>query len=86
MYKRQFIWNGMDDPVKSASSKPTLRPITDSASHARFSALIDLPTPPFPDATATTHCVPAKLSGIGGCLNPPGGAGVPGPGTAGRAV
>src|SRR6476659_7578894 len=39
----------------SASSSPTRRPRACSA-RARLVATVDLPTPPLPDATATTCC------------------------------
>ncbi|MND09185.1 hypothetical protein D3C83_323160 [compost metagenome] len=41
----------------SASSNPTWAPSAASAS-ARFTAVVDLPTPPLPDATAITFLTP----------------------------
>src|SRR5580704_2068973 len=55
----------------SASSSPTLRPRSRKPS-ARLSAVVDLPTPPFPDATAMI----APTPGISACRDigePPGG-------------
>src|SRR3569623_66517 len=46
----------------SASSSPTLRPRSRRPS-ARLSAVVDLPTPPLPDATAITAATP----GISDC-------------------
>ncbi len=48
----------------SASSKPTRRPRSRRPS-ARLSAVVDLPTPPLPDATAITAAMP----GISDCLD-----------------
>src|SRR5512137_348997 len=48
----------------SASSRPTLRPRSRRPS-ARLSAVVDLPTPPLPDATAITESTP----GIGACFD-----------------
>ena len=45
------IMSGMLGPYTSASSRPTVFPNVSSAS-ARFTASVDLPTPPFPLATA----------------------------------
>ena len=42
---------GMLGPYMSASSKPTLEPDFDSAI-AKLLLTVDLPTPPFPEATA----------------------------------
>src|SRR6266851_6657222 len=44
----------------SASSKPTLAPLTPSA-QATLMATVDLPTPPFPDATAITCLTPGSI-------------------------
>ena len=44
---------GSDGPYMSASSSPTLSPLCASAT-ARFTATVDLPTPPLPEATAIT--------------------------------
>ena len=79
----RFIRIGTDGPKTSASSKPTRRFSARAVAHARFTAVVDLPTPPLPDATAMIRWTPRRLSGTGGCLNPPGGGGVPGPGTLG---
>jgi hypothetical protein len=43
----------------SASSRPTFNPSADKPS-ARFTATVDLPTPPLPLATAITDCTPAS--------------------------
>src|SRR2546427_11156868 len=43
----------------SASSSPTLAPVTRSA-QARLTATVDLPTPPFPEATAVTCLTPGS--------------------------
>src|SRR5882757_11047332 len=48
----------------SASSKPTRKPRSRRPS-ARLSAVVDLPTPPLPDATAMTAAMP----GISACLD-----------------
>ena len=48
----------------SASSRPTRRPRSRKPS-ARLSAVVDLPTPPLPDATAMTAATP----GISDCLD-----------------
>src|SRR4030081_1591552 len=48
----------------SASSRPTRRPRSRRPS-ARLSAVVDLPTPPLPDATAITAATP----GISDCLD-----------------
>ena len=55
----------------SASSSPTRRPCAASAT-ARFTAVVDLPTPPLPEATATIFATSG--SSIGPC---PAGAGAP---------
>src|SRR6478735_5539908 len=48
----------------SASSRPTRRPRS-RRPNARLSAVVDLPTPPLPDATAITAATP----GISACLD-----------------
>src|SRR5882672_6061113 len=48
----------------SASSKPTRRPRS-RRPNARLSAVVDLPTPPFPEATAITAAIP----GISDCFD-----------------
>src|SRR5437762_48347 len=48
----------------SASSKPTRKPRS-RRPNARLSAVVDLPTPPFPDATAITAAIP----GISDCFD-----------------
>src|SRR6266404_2420982 len=48
----------------SASSRPTRRPRSRKPS-ARLSAVVDLPTPPLPEATAITAATP----GISACLD-----------------
>src|SRR6266436_3903141 len=48
----------------SASSRPTRRPRSRKPS-ARLSAVVDLPTPPLPEATAMTAATP----GISDCLD-----------------
>src|SRR5216683_1888376 len=48
----------------SASSRPTRKPRSRKPS-ARLSAVVDLPTPPLPDATAMTAATP----GISDCLD-----------------
>src|SRR5205814_3163360 len=48
----------------SASSRPTRRPRS-RRPNARLSAVVDLPTPPLPDATAMTAATP----GISACLD-----------------
>src|SRR3981189_3748152 len=44
----------------SASSSPTLAPLTPNA-HARLIATVDLPTPPLPEATAITCLTPGNI-------------------------
>src|SRR5919202_4297703 len=46
----------------SASRRPTLAPVWDSAT-ARLTLVVLLPTPPLPDATATTFLTPG-ISGV----------------------
>ena len=48
----------------SASSRPTRKPRSRKPS-ARFSAVVDFPTPPLPDATAIT----AETPGISDCFD-----------------
>src|SRR3982074_597616 len=48
----------------SASNRPTRRPRSRKPK-ARLSAVVDLPTPPLPDATAMTAATP----GISACLD-----------------
>src|SRR5882762_2059951 len=48
----------------SASSKPTRRPRS-RRPNARLSAVVDLPTPPLPEATAITAAIP----GISDCFD-----------------
>src|SRR5450759_3270598 len=45
----------------SASRRPTEAPLRRSAA-ARFTATVDLPTPPFPDATAIVCLTPGRIS------------------------
>src|SRR6478735_8773006 len=52
---------GIDGPNTSASSRPTLAPWRASAS-ARFTATVDLPTPPLPAATAMTFFGPLRTA------------------------
>ncbi len=53
---RPIIW-GMLGPVMSASSRPTAAPSMARAT-ARLAATVLLPTPPLPDATASTFLTP----------------------------
>src|SRR3954464_14555831 len=73
----------------SASSTPILRPCARSA-RARLQAVVDLPTPPLPEATAMTCVTPGMIwaRGEGACAGRPGaGAGeVAGPLAAGRSA
>src|SRR5215211_2544864 len=73
----------------SASSTPILSPCARSA-RARLQAVVDLPTPPLPDATAMTCLTPGMIwaRGEGACAGRPGaGAGeVAGPFAAGRSA
>src|SRR6266436_8602469 len=52
----------------SASSKPTSAPALRSAA-ARLTATVDLPTPPFPDATAMVCLTPGRISEGFGRMN-----------------
>src|SRR5580700_103580 len=76
---------GIDGPKMSASSTPTLRPRSRKAS-ARLTAVVDLPTPPLPDATAMmaptpgiplTPCARCAAAAAAGEVAP--GPGGPGP-------
>src|SRR4051794_36941533 len=73
----------------SASSTPILRPCARSA-RARLQAVVDLPTPPLPEATAMTCVTPGMIwaRGEGACAGRPGaGEGeVAGPFAAGRSA
>src|SRR5271154_7198233 len=51
-------------PYTSASSNPTLKPSFESDS-ARFTATVVLPTPPFPEPTATIWVIPGSGCGVG---------------------
>ena len=44
---------GCDGPKTSASNNPTFNPSLDKAT-ARLTEVVDFPTPPLPEATATT--------------------------------
>ena len=58
--------SGTFGPVMSASSRPTAAPSRASAT-ARFTATVLLPTPPLPDATASTFFTPgSSCSGVRG--------------------
>src|SRR6478672_2629230 len=52
----------MSGPYTSASSRPTLRPLSARA-RARLRLTVDLPTPPFPLATATTFTGSSRADG-----------------------
>ncbi len=54
----------------SASSRPTRRP-NDRSPSARLTAVVDLPTPPLPDATAITWATPG-MRWVFGCFDGPG--------------
>src|SRR3954452_12104267 len=54
--------NGMSGPYTSASSRPTLRPLSARA-RARLRLMVDFPTPPFPLATATTFTSSHRADG-----------------------
>src|SRR5262244_1901125 len=60
----------------SASRMPTLRPSAESP-RARLTAVVDLPTPPLPEATAMIAATPGMPAGDG-AAGPP--DGVPGRG------
>ena len=77
--RARFISVGTEGPCTSASSRPARKPSVAAHAHAKFAAVVDLPTPPFPDATATIRCTPARDGGTAGGLNPPAPGGVPGP-------
>lgn len=68
---------GRDGPYTSASRMPTLAPIWASVS-ARFTATVDLPTPPLQEETATTWRTRARPPGRPALSPPP-----PSPSTAG---
>src|SRR6202795_5109230 len=53
----------------SASSSPVLTPMAASPS-ARFTAVVDLPTPPLPDATAMMDSTPGMPAGDGAARPP----------------
>src|SRR5216110_3485400 len=62
---RELVMVGTDGPRMSASSSPTSAPAMRSAA-ARFTATVDLPTPPLPDATAIVCLTPGRISeGLG---------------------
>ena len=50
---------GREGPYTSASSRPTRAPSAARAS-ARFTAVVDLPTPPLPEATARMFFTPGS--------------------------
>jgi len=50
---------GIDGPYMSASSKPTLSLNSLASATAKLTAVVDLPTPPFPEATAMMSPTPA---------------------------
>src|SRR4029450_6141349 len=59
----------------SASSTPTLSPMSRKPS-ARLTAVVDLPTPPLPDATAMMAFTPSGArAGLGAAGGPGGAAG-----------
>ena len=58
-----------DGPYTSASRRPTRAPSAASAT-ARLAETVLLPTPPFPEATATTFRTPSGL--VGACAGPRG--------------
>ncbi len=62
-----------DGPYTSASRRPTRAPLAASAT-ARFADTVLFPTPPLPDATATTFWTPSGFAGAGarGGPGPPG--------------
>ena len=76
--RARFISVGTEGPCTSASNRPARKPSVAAHAHAKFAAVADLPTPPFPDATATIRCTPARDGGTAGGLNPPAPGGVPG--------
>ena len=55
---------GMFGPYMSASTSPTLAPVSRSA-RARFTATVDFPTPPFPEDTAMV-CFTSGMRGSAG--------------------
>jgi hypothetical protein len=58
------IMRGTFGPVMSASSRPTRAP-SRARLTARFTATVDLPTPPLPDATAIVFRTPGMRSAAG---------------------
>jgi hypothetical protein len=65
---RKFINNGIDGPKISASSRATFNPHFADAI-ARFTAVVDFPTPPFPEATAMMCLQFRRDGGSGGFSN-----------------
>jgi len=65
---RKFINNGIDGPKISASSRATFNPHFADAI-ARFTAVVDFPTPPFPEATAMMCLQFRRDGGRGGFSN-----------------
>ena len=61
---------GMFGPYMSASTSPTLAPVSRSA-RARLTATVDFPTPPFPEDTAMV-CFTSGMRGSAGGLGGPG--------------
>uniref|UniRef100_W8C0A8 Uncharacterized protein n=1 Tax=Ceratitis capitata TaxID=7213 RepID=W8C0A8_CERCA len=59
-----FIISGIDGPKISASNNPTRFPILARLT-ARFTATVDFPTPPFPEATTTISVTPGKGARLG---------------------
>ena len=58
---------GKDGPYISRSRRPILPPFLDKA-HARFVAIVDLPTPPLPLAIARTCLTLSRIDfGEGDC-------------------
>ena len=58
---------GSDGPYTSASRIPIFQP-SEARDRARLTAVVDLPTPPLPEATATMRSMPgmARLRGAAG--------------------
>jgi hypothetical protein len=65
---RKFINNGIDGPKISASNRATFNPHFAEAM-ARFTAVVDFPTPPFPEATAMMCLQLRRDGGSGGFSN-----------------
>ena len=65
---RKFINNGIDGPKISASNRATFNPHFAEAM-ARFTAVVDFPTPPFPEATAMMCLQRRRDGGSGGFSN-----------------